>query len=71
MTATTENKLLTEREAAAFFGWSVYTMREIRKRGEIECVRFNERTVRYTLEQLEDYKRQHMSQAAAQEKGAE
>ena len=71
MTEKTENRLLTEQQAADFFGWSVYTMREIRKRGEIECVRFNERTVRYTLEQLEGYKRQHMSQAAAQEKGAE
>jgi hypothetical protein len=58
-----ENTLLTEREAAAFFGWSVYTMREIRKRGEIEFVRFNNRTIRYTIEQLENYKKKHMSQA--------
>lgn len=58
-----ENNLLTEREAAAFFGWSVYTMREIRKRGEIEFVRFNNRTIRYTIEQLENYKKKHMSRA--------
>ena len=63
MTEKTENRLLTEQEAAAFFGWSVYTMREIRKRGEIECVKFNDRTVRYTLEQLEAYKREHLSKA--------
>jgi hypothetical protein len=61
MTEKTENGLLTEQEAAALFGWSVYTMREIRKRGEIECIKFNDRTVRYTLEQLEAYKRQHLS----------
>lgn len=63
MIERTENRLLTEQEAADFFGWSVYTMREIRKRGEIECVRFNERTVRYTIEQLEAYKQQHLSKA--------
>jgi len=32
----TKDTLLTEREAADFFGWSVYTMREARKRGEID-----------------------------------
>ena len=53
MTENTEKRLLTEQAAAAFSGWSVYIMREIRKRGEIECVRFNGRTVRYTIEQLE------------------
>ncbi len=62
-----ENMLLTEREAAAFFGWSVFTMREIRKRNEIEFVKFNSRTIRYTIDQLEDYKRQHTSRAG--EKG--
>ncbi|HEX8922117.1 MAG TPA: helix-turn-helix domain-containing protein [Pyrinomonadaceae bacterium] len=61
MMETAEKRLLTEQQAADYFGWSIYTMREIRKRGEIECVRFNERTVRYTLEQLEDYKHRHMS----------
>jgi hypothetical protein len=55
-----ENTLLTEREAAEFFGWSVYTMREIRKRKEIEYVKFNQRTIRYTHQQLENYKRQHL-----------
>lgn len=54
-----ENQLLTEREAAEFFGWSVYTQREIRKRGEIGFVKFNKRTIRYTRQQLENYKRQH------------
>jgi repressor of nif and glnA expression len=60
-----ENQLLTEREAAEFFGWSVYTMREIRKRGEIGFVKFNKRTIRYTLAQLEEYKQQHLSKAGA------
>jgi hypothetical protein len=56
-----ENALLTEREAAAYFGWSVYTMRTIRKRGEIGFVKFSKRTIRYMLSQLEDYKRRHLS----------
>jgi hypothetical protein len=55
-----ENALLTEREAAAYFGWSVYTMRAIRKSGEIEFVKFNQRTIRYTQQQLENYKSQHL-----------
>jgi hypothetical protein len=42
-------ELYTEREAADYFGWSVFTMREIRKRGEIEHLIFNNKTVRYTL----------------------
>lgn len=49
-------KLLTEKEAADYFGWSVSTMREIRRRGDIEHFVFNDKTIRYTLEQLEDYK---------------
>lgn len=65
MTKNKENKLLTEREAAEFFGRSVYTMREIRKRGETGFVKFNERTISYTLSQLEDYKQQHSSRAGA------
>lgn len=64
-----ENALLTEREAAGFFGWSVYTMRSVRKRGEIDYVRFNNRTIRYTMKQLEDYKRRHFNQAVVEEKG--
>lgn len=63
-----ENALLNEREAAEYFGWSVYTMREIRKRGEIEFVKFNNRTIRYTMEQLEAFKLRHMKQTAEQEK---
>jgi repressor of nif and glnA expression len=71
MMRETENTLLTEREAADFFGWSIYTMREIRKRGEIEFLRFHDRTIRYTLEQLEDYKLRHMSRAAEAKEGAD
>jgi hypothetical protein len=57
-------KLYSEREAADYFGWSVFTMREIRKRGEIEHLIFQDKTVRYTLEQLENYKARHLKQAA-------
>jgi hypothetical protein len=66
-----ENTLLTEQEAADFFGWSVYTMREIRKRGEIEFLRFHDRTIRYMLQQLEDYKCRHMSHVIAAQEGAD
>lgn len=53
-------KLYSEREAADYFGWSVFTMREIRKRNEIEHLIFQDKTVRYTLEQLETYKNAHL-----------
>jgi hypothetical protein len=59
-----EDRLLTEKEAAAYFGWSLFTMREIRKRGDIEFIKFNEQTIRYTLEMLENYKNRHLKQAA-------
>ncbi len=54
-------ELYTEREAADYFGWSVFTMREIRKRGEIPHLIFNNKTVRYTLEQLEKFKNEHVN----------
>ncbi len=54
-------ELYTEREAAAYFGLSVFTMREIRKIGEIEHLIFNKKTVRYTLEQLKKYKNEHVN----------
>ncbi len=54
-------KLFSETEAADYFGWSVSTMREIRRRGEIRHLIFNNKTVRYTLEQLEEYKNGHIS----------
>ena len=53
-------KLFSERQAADYFGWSVFTMREIRKRGEIRYLIFNNKTIRYTLGQLEHYKNQHL-----------
>ncbi len=55
-----KQKLFLESEAAAYFNWSLATMREIRKRGEIQCLIFQDKTVRYTLEQLEDYKNAHL-----------
>jgi hypothetical protein len=60
-----EERLLTEKEASDYFGWSLYTQREIRKRGEIEFIQFNEQTIRYTLEQLENYKNEHLSSKQA------
>lgn len=55
-----EERLLTEKEASQFFGWSHYTMREIRKRGEIEFLKFNEQTIRYTTEMLQNYKNRYL-----------
>ena len=60
----TDRKLLTEREAADYFGWSVFTMREIRKSGEIDFIKFNDQTIRYTIEQLEAYKNRFLIQTA-------
>ncbi len=54
-------KLFSETEAADYFGWSVSTMREIRRRGEIRHLIFNNKTVRYTFEQLEEYKNGHVN----------
>jgi len=56
-----QKTLFTEKEAAEYFGWSVFTMREIRKRGDIEHLVFNDKTIRYTIEQLENYKNQHLA----------
>jgi hypothetical protein len=56
-----KQSLFSEKQAADYFGWSVYTMREIRKRGEILHLIFKNKTVRYTLEQLEEYKNEHIS----------
>lgn len=56
-----KQKLYSERDASDFFGWSIFTMREIRKRGEIEYMIFNDKTIRYTQEQLENYKNEHLA----------
>ena len=56
-----KQKLYSERDASDFFGWSIFTMREIRKRGEIEYLIFNDKTIRYTIEQLEKYKNEHLA----------
>lgn len=55
-----DEQLFSERQAAEFFGWSVFTMREIRKRGEIKYLVFNNKTIRYTMEQLQTYKDAHL-----------
>ncbi len=66
-----EKVLLTEREAADLFCWSVFTMREIRKRGEIDFIRFHNRTIRYTFQQLENYKSKHLNLTTGAGGGAE
>ncbi len=53
-------KLYTEQEAAEYFNWSIFTMREIRKAGLIQHLIFNNKTIRYTFEQLEKYKNEHL-----------
>lgn len=59
------SKLLTEREAAEqFFGWSVEKMRQVRKKGEIEYFRFSDKTIKYSIEQLEEYKNRFLKQTA-------
>lgn len=59
-----DEKLYSENEAADYFGWSVFTMRAIRKRGEIEYLIFNDKTIRYTIEMLVNYKNNHLKLAA-------
>lgn len=59
-----DEKLYTEKEASDYFRVSIFTMREIRKRGEIEFIQFNKQRIRYTLEQLEAYKNRFLKQAA-------
>jgi propanediol utilization protein len=54
-------QLFSETEAADYFGWSVSTMRDIRRRGDIRHLIFNNKTVRYTLEMLEEYKNGHIN----------
>lgn len=57
-------QLFSETEAADYFGWSVSTMRDIRRRGDIRHLIFNNKTVRYTPEQLENYKDEHLNGGA-------
>ena len=54
-----KQRLYTEQEIADYFGWSLATMREIRKRGEIEHLVFNDKTIRYTFEQVQNYVDEH------------
>ncbi len=58
------NKLLTEREAAEdYFGWSIQKMRKVRIRGEIDFYQFNDQLIKYSIEQLEEYKNRFVKQA--------
>lgn len=47
-------KRMTEQEAASLFGVHAHTLRDARRRGELECDRVG-RYVRYTHQQLEDW----------------
>lgn len=58
------DKLLSEREAAEHFGWSIDKMRQIRKQGEIEYFKFNNQMIKYSITQLEEYKNRFLKQAA-------
>jgi predicted site-specific integrase-resolvase len=60
MTIERIESLLTEREAAARLGYSVYSLREFRRRGLIEYFRFNSRTIKYAPSHLEAFKREHL-----------
>ena len=57
-------KLMSEKEAADWFGWSVDKMRKIRKSGVIQYYEFNKQVIKYSLQQLEDYKQRFLKQAA-------
>jgi hypothetical protein len=57
-------KLLTEREAAEeYFGWSIQKMRKVRMRGEISFYQFNDQVIKYSIDQLEEYKNRFIKQA--------
>lgn len=55
-----DERLLTEREAAQKLGYSIYSLREFRKRGLIDHFKFNNRTIKYSTSQLEAFKRGHV-----------
>lgn len=57
-------KLFTEAEAAEMLGISVYTLAEIRKAGLISYIEVSPRRVRYTANQIEDYKLKQTKKAA-------
>lgn len=58
-----KKSLLSESEAAARIGYSVFSLREFRKRGEIDHFLFG-RTVRYSPSQIEAFKRKHLRERA-------
>lgn len=59
-----DNKLLSERDAAKWFGWSIDKMRQIRKSGQIEYYKFSDQTIKYSMAQLEEYKNRFLMQTA-------
>lgn len=50
-----EKRLYTEEEASDYFGWSFSKQRDLRKMGMIEHIQFNDQTIRYTIDQLENF----------------
>lgn len=63
MTEVRNERLLSEKEAAEYFGWSLEKMRQIRRRGKIEHFKFSSQSIKYSVEQLEAYKNSHLKQA--------
>ncbi len=59
-----ETRLLSEKEAANWFGWSIDKMRQIRKSGEIRYYKFNNQVIKYSIEFLEEYKNRFLKQPA-------
>src|SRR5688572_25131088 len=59
--------LLTEREAAEFFGLSVVTLGRERKRGAIAFIRIGARKIGYTEDQLRAYIENRTSKCENQE----
>ena len=55
-----DETLLTEREAAARLGYSIYSLREFRRRGLIDHFKFSDRTIKYSLSHLEAFKQEHL-----------
>lgn len=49
-------KLLSEKEAAERLGFKIDKMREIRKSGQIEYYQFSPQSIKYSVEQLENFK---------------
>lgn len=59
-----EKKLLTESESAEILNISLSSLRNLRKSGLISYIQLSDRTIRYSLGQIEDFKSQRIVTAA-------